>query len=239
MSVPTPQEETIHPLIDHEPESEFIPFYAGVGKFRDQVVLISGGHKGIGRAVSLAFANEGALIAVIYEGDEEEAQKTKLMIENFDAHCLLLPGDIGDKNFCTIAAEKTIETFGRIDILVNNYADDSFLENIAEINEEQIERTFRSHLFSYFFMVQAVLPFMQEKTGSILNTTSDYLATNGAVVAFTRSLSESLREKGIRVNAIDPGRGEPNQMAGAFTWLASKEASCITGQLIEGRSYES
>ncbi len=233
------EQENAHLSFMESSDSEFTPLYPGIAKFRDQVVLISGGHKGIGRAVALAFANEEALIAVIYDGDEEEAQITKRMIEKFDTHCLLLPGNIGDKNFCTIAVEKTMESFGRIDILVNNYADDSFLENIAEINEEQIERTFRSHLFSYFFLVQAVLPFIQEKSGSILNTTSDYLATNGAVVAFTRSLSESLKEKGIRVNAIDRGRGNPNQMAGAFTWLASKEANCITGQLIEGRGYDS
>lgn len=220
-------------------DPDFSPIYAGVGKFKEHVVLISSGHKGIGRAVALAFANEGALVAITYDGDDEEAHKTKLMIENLDAHCLLLPGDVGDRNFCTIAAEKTMEIFGRIDILVNNSPMDSFLENIAEIDEAQIEKTFRSHLFSYIFLVQATLPFLQEKTGCILNTTSDYLATNGAVISFTRSLSEGLKEKGIRANAIDPGQGVPNQMAGAYTWLASKEATCITGQVIEGRGYES
>lgn len=252
------------------PEPECRPFYRGVDKFKDQVVLISGGDSGIGRAVCLAFANEGADLAIIYKDEDRDAAETKQMIENYGRRCLLIAGDISSKSFCTEAVEKTYREFKRLDILINNAAIQFIEFDFKNISEEQLEETFRVNIFSQFFLTQAALKYLPEKTGNIINNASvnaykgnsklmDYTATKGAIVALTRSLSQSLVEKGIRVNAVAPGpiwtplipasfdedqvkkfgeqapmkrAGQPNEVAGAFTWLASKEASYVTGQVI-------
>ncbi len=252
------------------PEPDFLPFYRGVNKFKDQVVLISGGDSGIGRAISLAFANEGANIAIIYKSEDTDARKTFQMVESFGAKCLLIPGDISNKSFCEEAVEKTLQTFKRLDILINNAAEQHVEEDFEKITEEQLDQTFRVNIYSQFFLTQAALKHIPSKTGSIINNASvnaykgnpklmDYTATKGAIVALTRSLAQNLIEKEIRVNAVAPGpiwtplipasfeaekvkefgkqspmkrAGQPNEVAGAFTWLASKEASYITGQVI-------
>jgi NAD(P)-dependent dehydrogenase (short-subunit alcohol dehydrogenase family) len=261
------------PGLEHEmrPQPEYRPFYPGVQKFKDQVALISGGDSGIGRATALAFANEGALVAIIYKEEEEDAQETKRLIEQeYDSHCLLLAGDVGDKNFCTIAVEKTVETFGRLDVLVNNAAEQHVKEDLQDISEAQLINTFRTNIFSQFFLCQAALNHIPDGSGSIINNASinaykgnpqlmDYTATKGAIIAFTRSLSLALADRGIRVNAVAPGPiwtplipssfdeekvenfgknyplgrpAQPNEVAGCFTWLASKEASFVTGQVL-------
>jgi NAD(P)-dependent dehydrogenase (short-subunit alcohol dehydrogenase family) len=269
---PTPQEQAQQPGKEYfmNPAPEFMPFYRGVDKFKDQVVLITGGDSGIGRAVALAFANEGALISIIYKDEDKDAADTKQMVENFGCPCMLIPGDIGDKNFCILAVQKTVEAFGRIDVLINNAAEQYVEMEFESISEEQLEQTFRTNIFSNFFLIQAALPYIPEKTGSIINNASvnaykgnpklmDYTATKGAMVALTRSLAQNLMDKGIRVNAVAPGpiwtplipasfnaeevkefgkqapmkrAGQPNEVAGAFTWLASKEASYVTGQVL-------
>lgn len=267
-----PQHQTKQPGDEYKmtPEPEFLPFYRGVNKFKDQVVLISGGDSGIGRAISLAFANEGANIAIIYKDEEVDARKTFQMVESFGAKCLLIPGDISIKSFCEEAVEKTLQTFKRLDILINNAAEQHVEEEFEKITEEQLNQTFRVNIYSHFFLTQAALKYIPSKTGSIINNASvnaykgnprlmDYTATKGAIVALTRSLAQNLIEKEIRVNAVAPGpiwtplipasfedekvkefgkqspmkrAGQPNEVAGAFTWLASKEASYVTGQVI-------
>ena len=267
-----PQEQKTQPGKEDEmsPRPEYFPFYKGVDKFKDQTVLITGGDSGIGRAVALAFANEGANIAIVYLNEDTDASLTKQMVENFGGQCLLLPGEISNKKFCEEAVERTIKKFNRLDILINNAAVQYQEFDIENISEDQLDETFRVNIYSEFFLVQAALKYLPDKTGTIINNASinaykgnaklmDYSATKGAIIAFTRSLAQSLFERGIRVNAVAPGpiwtplipasfnadqvkdfgkqapmgrAGQPNEVAGAFTWLASKEASYISGQVI-------
>jgi NAD(P)-dependent dehydrogenase (short-subunit alcohol dehydrogenase family) len=189
--------------------------YRGSGKLQDKVALITGGDSGIGRAVAIAFAKEGANVVVAYLNENEDAIETQRLVEKEDRRCLLIAGDVGDEAFCRTAVDKTINEFGKLDILINNAAEQHPTENFEEISAEQLERTFRTNIFSYFYMTKAALQHLKEGS-TIINTTSvtayrgsshliDYSATKGAIVTFTRSLSLNLIKKGIRVNGVAPG----------------------------------
>ncbi|HEX3053097.1 MAG TPA: SDR family oxidoreductase [Aggregatilineaceae bacterium] len=189
--------------------------YKGSDKLLGKVALITGGDSGIGRSVAIYYAKEGAHVAVVYLNEHQDAQETKRQVEEEGRHCLLLAGDIGNEAFCRQAVEQTIQEFGRLDILVNNAAEQHPQDSIAKITAEQLERTFRTNIFAMFFLTKAALPYL--KGGSaIINTTSvtayrgnptllDYSSTKGAIVAFTRSLAQQLADQGIRVNAVAPG----------------------------------
>lgn len=203
------KEALMHPLPDYEPR------YPGSGRLKGKVALISGGDSGIGRACSVLFAREGADVAILYLEEDEDAEETAILIEREGGVPLLLRGDVGDKAFCEEAVDKVIKKFGRLDVLVNNAAEQHPQKELTDIPEAQLEKTFQTNVFGYFFLTQAALPYLKEGA-SIINTTSitayrgspelvDYAATRGAIVAFTRSLSGSLAKKKIRVNGVAPG----------------------------------
>lgn len=189
--------------------------YKGSGKLKSRVAIITGGDSGIGRAVAVAFAKEGADIVIAYLNEHGDADATKSEVEQCGRKCLLIAGDVGDEKFCAEVAAKAVSAFGRIDIVVNNAAEQHVRESILDIDNAQLERTFRTNIFSMFYLVKAALPHLK-KGACIINTTSvtaykgsphllDYSATKGAIVSFTRSLSLQLIEQGIRVNAVAPG----------------------------------
>lgn len=198
-----------------DPAPQFMPKFAGSGRLAGKVAVISGGDSGIGRACSVLFAREGAKVAIIYLEEDEDAEETADLVEAEGSEALLLRGDVGDKRFCEEAIAEVIAHFGKIDVLVNNAAEQHPQDDLTQISEEQLERTFRTNVFGYFFLAQAALPHLDEGS-SIVNTTSitayrgsptliDYSATRGAVLAFTRSLSSALAKQQIRVNAVAPG----------------------------------
>jgi NAD(P)-dependent dehydrogenase (short-subunit alcohol dehydrogenase family) len=186
------------------------------GKLLGKTALVTGGDSGIGRAVAIGFAKEGADVAILYKDEAEDAADTKRRIEAAGRRCIAIAGDIGDPGFCRSAVQQVVQAFGgRIDVLVNNAAEQHVCKDLAEIPEEQVERTFRTNIFGMFWITKAALPHMP-KGGSIINSTSitayqgsptliDYASTKGAIVAFTRSLAKALTEKGIRVNGVAPG----------------------------------
>lgn len=187
----------------------------GSGKLQGQIAIITGGDSGIGRAVAVAMAKEGADLSIVYLNEHQDAEETQRSIEAQGRNCLLISGDVGDEGFCQRAVLETVGNYGRLNILVNNAAEQHPQDSLATITAEQLERTFRTNIFSYFFMARAVLPYLKSG-GAIINTTSvtayrgspqliDYSATKGAIVAFTRSLALSLADKGIRVNGVAPG----------------------------------
>jgi NAD(P)-dependent dehydrogenase (short-subunit alcohol dehydrogenase family) len=197
------------------PEPDYRPRYPGSQRLAGKVALVTGGDSGIGRAVSLLFAREGAKIAVVYLEEDADAAETSALVEAEGSKCLLLKGDIGDPAFCRDAAEQTVEQFGRLDILVNNAAEQHPRDDLEQISVEQLQKTFRTNVFGYVYMTQAALPHLAAG-GRIINTTSvtayrgsahliDYSATRGAIVSFTRSLAKALQDRGIRVNAVAPG----------------------------------
>lgn len=192
-----------------------VPEYKPAGKLTGKSAIITGGDSGIGRSVAVLFAKEGAEIAIVYLNEHEDARETQRHIEQEGRKCLLIAGDIGDEDFCKSAVEKTIQEFGKLDILVNNAAEQHPQKSIEDITKEQLERTFRTNIFGYFFMTKASMKHLKEGS-TIINTTSvtaykgssellDYSSTKGAIVAFTRSLSMNLAEKKIRVNGVAPG----------------------------------
>lgn len=250
------------------PESD-AKTYLAAGKLKGKVALISGGDSGIGRAVAIAFAKEGANVAIAYLNENQDAKDTQQMIEQLGRECIAIAGDIGDANFCRHMVEKTLASFGRLDVLINNAAEQHPQESIENISEEQLERTFRTNIFSMFHTVKAALPHLQAGA-RIINTTSvtayrgsahllDYSATKGAIVAFTRSLSQQLAERKIYVNAVAPGpvwtplipstfseekvekfgtsvplgrAGQPDEIAPCFVFLACDDSSYMTGQVL-------
>ncbi len=243
--------------------------YRGSGKLAGKVALITGADSGIGRAVAIAFAKEGADIAIAYLNEHDDAKETKQLVEAQNRRATAIAGDIGDESFCQQLVEQTVQEFGKLDILVNNAAEQHPQESIEDISAEQLERTFRTNIFSMFFLTKAALKHLK-KGSAIINTTSvtaykgneeliDYSSTKGAIVAFTRSLSQSLISKGIRVNAVAPGPiwtplipatfppdkvasfgkqvpmerpGQPEEVAPSFVFLASDDASYMAGQVL-------
>lgn len=185
------------------------------GRLQSKVALITGGDSGIGRAVAIAFAKEGADVAVAYLNEHRDAQETKARVEELGRRCTLLAGDIGESSVCNTWIERTINELGRLDILVNNAAEQHPKSSLAEISDEQLERTFRTNIFAQFYLTRAALPHLK-KGAVIINTTSvtayrgseqllDYSSTKAAIVGFTRALAKNLAKAGIRVNAVAPG----------------------------------
>lgn len=189
--------------------------YPGGDRLNDKVALITGGDSGIGRAVALGFVKEGCRVAIVYLEEDEDVRDTLEAAEKLGGEILILPGDVGYPEFCKEAVKQTIERFGQVDILINNAAEQHPQDSISDISHEQLEKTFRTNIFSMFYMVQAALPYLKEHA-SIINTSSitafegsdhliDYAATKGAITAFTRSLAQNLAEQRIRVNQVAPG----------------------------------
>jgi NAD(P)-dependent dehydrogenase (short-subunit alcohol dehydrogenase family) len=216
---PFPPQHQEKPGIESKlkPRPEYqAPLYKGSGKLQNKVALITGGDSGIGRAVAVLYAREGADVAIVYlKVEQSDAEETKRAVEKEGQHALLLPGDVSDPKFCQKAVEKTVKEFGRLDILVNNAAYQQNQKSLTDITDEQLDQTFRTNIYGYFYMARAALPHL--KAGSaIINTGSitglegsakllDYSATKGAIHAFTKSLAQNLVEKGIRVNCVAPG----------------------------------
>lgn len=191
------------------------PQYLGSGKLKDKIALVTGGDSGIGRAVSVLFAKEGADVAIAYLDEHDDAAQTQKMVEQYGRRAIAVAGDIGDEAFCRQAVERTVRELGSLDILVNNAAEQHPQNSILDISAEQLERTFRTNIFAMFYLTKAALPHMK-RGSAIINTTSmtafrgargmiDYGATKGAIAAFTRALAMDLIPQGIRVNAVAPG----------------------------------
>jgi NAD(P)-dependent dehydrogenase (short-subunit alcohol dehydrogenase family) len=213
-----PQHQDLRPGIESEmrprPRSEDAG-HRPSGKLKGKVALITGGDSGIGRAVAIAFAKEGADVAIAYLNEHGDAEETRTLVEKEGRRCVAIAGDVGDEGFCRRVVQDTVRELGRLDILVNNAAEQHPQESIEDITGEQLERTFRTNIFSYFYMAKAALGHLHEGS-AVINTTSvtayrgsahllDYSATKGAIVAFTRSLAKALVGRGIRVNGVAPG----------------------------------
>nr|WP_298414071.1 SDR family oxidoreductase [uncultured Halomonas sp.] len=213
-----PQEQEKQPGDEHamRPEPEFIrDSYRGADKLKDKVAIITGGDSGIGRAVALHYAREGADCVLAYLDEDRDAEDTRALVEAEGRRCLLLKGDVGDAAFCREVVDKTVEEFGKLNILVNNAAEQYDWDDVTQIPDEQWHRTFATNIHSHFYMAKAALPHMEEgdtiiATSSINafkgnNTLIDYTTTKGAIQGFMRSLAVSLVDKGIRVNSVAPG----------------------------------
>lgn len=213
-----PQHQNTQPGIESQMNPRPIfdnPEYYGAGKLLNKTILITGGDSGIGRAAAVAFAKEDADVAIVYLNERDDAMETKTYIEELGRRCLLIEGNLQDENFCKNAVEQTVSTFQKLNVLVNNAAVQYPQNSILDITAEQLETTFRTNIFSYFFMTKAALPHLSCGS-SIINTASitayagnktliDYSSTKGAIVSFTRSMALSLVEQGIRVNSVAPG----------------------------------
>nr|WP_250890483.1 SDR family oxidoreductase [Sphingobium nicotianae] len=253
-----------------EPKPDWTPRYPGSGRLAGKVAIVTGADSGIGRAVAALFAREGADIVVAYLCEHQDAQETERIVHAEGRKSLAFAGDLGDKAVCEELVYKTMAAFGHIDILVNNAGEQHPDKQIEDISEQQLRRTFQTNIFGMFFLTQAVVPHL--KAGAaIINCTSvtmyqgskellDYSSTKGAITAFTRSLSENLIEKAIRVNAVAPGPiwtplnpsggaskeklahfgestpmgrpGQPNEVAPSFLFLACEDASYMSGQVL-------
>lgn len=268
----TPAKQNKQPGIEAKmnPSPEYIKdTYQPAEKLKGKAAFITGGDSGIGRAVSVHFAEEGADIAIVYLNEDVDAKETKNLVEATGRKCLLIKGDIKSADFCKKAFEKAVKEYGHIHILVNNAGMQFPQKEVKEISEEQLDTTFKTNIFAQFYFAEAAAAQMK-KGDCIINTTSvtayrsspslvDYSSTKGAITAFTRSLATNLVEKGIRVNGVAPGpvwtplivstfdeekikkfgqetamkrAGQPSELAPAYVFLASDDASFITGQII-------
>ncbi len=252
-----------------QPQSS-LDSYKPAGKLANKVAFITGADSGIGRAVAIAFAMEGADVAIFYNENDDDATTTKAMVEAKGGRCLVIKGDVRVPDLCRSAIKQTVEHYGGLNILVNNAAYQMAQQRFEDISEEQLRRTFETNIFGYFYMAQAALPHLHQgdaivNSGSIVGLVGnpiliDYTATKGAIHAFTKSLALSLAERGIRVNAVAPGPvwtpnipatmpkdevknfghevalqrpGQPEELAPAYVFLASQDASFITGAILE------
>ncbi|MBD2872323.1 SDR family oxidoreductase [Paenibacillus arenilitoris] len=213
-----PQHQNRQPGI----ESEMKPLpvfetdaYRPAGKLKGKTALITGGDSGIGRAVAVAFAKEGADVAIVYLNEHEDAKTAKAAVEKAGAKCLLVAGDIGDEGFCRSAVDQAVKSLGKLDVLVNNAAEQHVRQKLEDITAEQLQATFRTNVFGMFYLTIAAMPHLKKKS-AIINTASitayrgnptliDYSATKGAIVSFTRSLAVNVAGQGIRVNGVAPG----------------------------------
>ncbi|MCX8477858.1 MAG: SDR family oxidoreductase [Sphingomonas sp.] len=253
-----------------EPKPDWEPRYPGSGRLKDKVAVITGADSGIGRAVAALYAREGAHVPILYLCEHYDAAMTAEIVRSEGREALTIAGDLGDKAFCDRAIAEVVAKFGRIDVLVNNAGEQHPDQHITDITEEQLKRTFQTNIFGMFFLTQAAMPHLKQGA-AIVNCTSvtmyqgskellDYSSTKGAITAFTRSLSENLVEKGIRVNAVAPGPiwtplnpmggarpeklahfgentpmgrpGQPNEVAPSFLFLACEDASYMSGQVL-------
>lgn len=267
-----PQAQDRQPGREHEmtPAPQYDdPNYIGSGKLQDKVALITGGDSGIGRAVAVYYAKEGADVAIVYLDEHQDANETKEAVESYGRRCLLIPGDIRSEKFCQEAVEQVVNTLGHLDILVNNAAEQYMEPSIEEIDSARLGSIFGTNVFSMFYFTKAALPHLKEGS-TIINTTSvnaykgnqsllSYSTTKGAILAFTRSIAQTLIEKGIRVNGVAPGPiwtpfipatmpaekvkdfgkqvpmkrpGQPKEVAPCFVFLASEDSSYMAGQVL-------
>lgn len=252
------------------PQPEYIrKGYKGSEKLLDKVAMVTGGDSGIGRAIAVHFAREGCDLAIVYLNEDEDANKTKELVKKEGRKCFLIKGDLGEERFCKEAVRKAVDEFGRLDILINNAAEQHPQNDFKDVTPDQVRKTFETNIFAYFTLAHEALEHLPED-GTIINTTSitayrgsehlvDYASTKCAIVSFTRALSKNLAEKGIRVNGVAPGPiwtplipatfdeeqvaefgqdvpmkrpGQPSEVAPAYVYLASKDSSYVTGQVI-------
>ena len=261
---PVGLESEMEPQPDYGEES-----YRGSGKLEGKAAVITGGDSGIGRAVALAFAREGADVLISYLDEHSDAEKTVRIVEKEGRRCIPVAGDIGNEAHCRQIVERAVDEFGRLDILVNNAAYQDVIESVLDVTEEMLLHTYRVNIFAMFYLCKAALPHMQPGS-TIINTTSiqayqpsptllPYSTTKGAILTFTKGLSEEVIEQGIRVNAVAPGPvwtplipssfepekvaefgkttpmgrpGQPAELAPVYVFLASKDSTYITGECI-------